>query len=528
MNKYLKIILPAILVVLIGVIVFVGSKIVYAQSELNAVASILQNNDGKVVLPAGDYDFKGQTITFDKYTEIEGQGKNNTTLRNVTFFCKNGIKLENLSMQGGNECEAALLGLPSGKERIAVILNPKADGASLVYKNVSFNGFSIVSYAVGKGTISTDVADGCEFNSIGKVAIYHSINSLKSVYTNNVFMNIGGRDILSGEVAAIWLGDVTNITYAQTADATITNNTFKDLYTGDDYSESKHAMNANFIAIRANKAIINDNIVDGIHGFGEDREAIYTKVKYLHVMNNTISNGGYGEGYITCKGQDGEDAYNKIIGNVITGDYGKGIYLYGAGMIAENTVSIDNCIAGIVNFNRDCDTQYKVTIKDNVIKSEPGRYANGVLIEQAKPKGMIVTANRKSEILISGNKLETQNLENLWKIAIDVSMATKNIRVEDNEIDLGKSECIGVFVHANEKYSQENKDISVDVANNNIKSNEAGVNVILKNDDNVISHRDISITDNVKNGTGKEYSVYDAENNNDEVEYKSYRKKWLK
>lgn len=494
-----------------------------AENDVSSIIKAIEQGESVINVSDGIYDFGGKSVKVNRFIIIRGESRDNTILQNITFETKYGIALENISLQGGKTYKLPTMGSKDVEGAVGVITYPVDDTAKISYSNVAFSDMCFASYIMGEGKISYDEAIGCNFFNIGRAAIYHSINSSKSVYKNNMFKNIGSRNLLWGPVAGIWIGDVTNCTYTQSDNVLIEDNTFIALNTADDNSFENHVINANFISVRANIAKINNNLINGVFGYGEDRESLYTKVKYLSVERNTIINGGYGEGYITCKGQDGIDAYANISDNIIMGEYGSGIYMYGAGTIARNHIKIDNCINGIVTYGRDCETTYSVTIEENELICNPGYFSRGKILDNIAPRSFIFSGNTQSNLEIINNKMVTENKGELWKNAINLACVSKNINVNGNYIDVGQTKCIGIMIHADESYSIANKNILINANNNNIICGDSGISIFFKNDAGVISKRKYNIKGNKINTKSLEaYAVFTSsgKNSNDTVNYK--------
>ncbi len=510
-----------LLVMIIGPNYRINSK---AQNDIDEIMRLIQNSAGEISLPAGEFDFGGRSVRLNSFLKIYGAGKEKTVLKNLTIESGYGVELESLSLIGGKSYQLPTMGSKQVTGTVAVIINPMRDDVIVKYTNVNFSDVYFASYILGEGKIALDSAEGCTFSNIGRAAIYHSINSEKSLYENNIFKNIGNRTIKEGPVSAIWIGDVTNCTYAQSNDVVINNNTFIILNTADDDTFTSHVINANFISVRANIAEISNNIINGVVGYGEDREALYTKVKYLSITNNNIINGGYGEGYITCKGQDGEDAYANITDNKISGEYGTGIIMYGAGIIARNEIRIDNCMSGIITYGRNCLTSKNVTISDNTLYCEPGYYSKGKMLTQFTPKGMIFSGNPQCSIDINNNRLISSNRDGLWEGAINLSCVSNNITVNDNYIDFGNQKGYGIFIHADNSYAKDNNDIDIVSTNNTVVSKDSGIAIMLKNDPGINSNRKLELSNNelttVSNDKYAIY-VYKGNNNNDSINSKN-------
>ncbi|WP_026494395.1 right-handed parallel beta-helix repeat-containing protein [Butyrivibrio sp. WCD3002] len=481
-------------------------------------------NGSSIKIPAGTYDLNNEIVYLDKYVSISGAGSDKTILKNLCIIAPYGISIEGLTMDGGvttslrSEVGARI-------DRKALVVIPYVnDGIKISYKNAIFCNADYVSSIYGTGSIVSDSAEGCTFYNISRVAILHSINSENSTYKNNTFYNIGDSAVKNEAVSALWIGDVTNNTNTQSADLTISGNKFNDLITADDPDFTKHAINANFIAVRAAKAVIDDNKISGTHGFGDDREALYTKVNKLTITNNTIRNGGYGEGYITCKGQGKHDDYAIISGNKLYGDFGSGIFLYGPGEVSDNTIQIDNCPAAISCFQEE-NSNYSntLTVSGNTIKCNPGYYyLNGSIAGTYAIKTAIDVYPSGCDAYIENNTIISDNPNGLWQYAIDAPCTVKNVTIRKNTINIGGKNSVGIFVHASGKYASSNSKAAIDVSANTINSGSFGINITMLNSSAASTKREYKVSQNIINMStvmSKAVYVSGGDGNNDSLEY---------
>ena len=471
---------------------------------------------------SGRYAFNGKLFTLTKYVTLESTS--GATLLNVGFEAPYGISVNGLNFNGGAktvfyDAEGSRWGGP-----LNFLIRPMNSKCSVSYNGCNFRNVQFVSFMCGTQTIESEYVNKCTFTFIYRTAIYHSMNINSSTYTQNVFTSIGKSNITNGPVSAIWIGDVTNNSMVESKNVLIDDNKFYDLYAADDYNDSKHNLNANFICVRARRATIRSNTISEVHGYGQDRESIYTKVCYLTVTKNTITNGGYGEGYITCKGQDGPDAFAIITDNNLYGTYGAGIYLYGAGQVKNNTIAITNCRVAVVCHVRDCATNKSVSVSANTITCNPGLlYANGSQVTTYKPDSLIAINASQCKVNVQGNVINTESSEALLKNVIKISNVAYDLTVTGNIITAHIPSGKAIAISSNATYWSSNRNSTINCSNNKLECPEMAIEIIYKNPDGKASGRTFNIAKNTLNGSSTaRYGIYVCTNggtNNDKVVY---------
>ena len=478
-----------------------------------------------VYLPAGEYDFQGKVFTIKDHVKIHGDGKDKTILKNVAFICPLGLTVEDLTIDSGAKTNIWTHYGDNLDARVMFYMIKPDSRAYVEYKNCDFNDADYVSIINGTGNIRYDSATGCSFTNVKRVAIYHAINSGESTYTYNTFKNIGDTSYDNGLVSGIWLGDVANVTYAQSQNATIDHNTMENLYSSNDYALRIHVINANFIAVRANRCTINENTISNCYGYGRDREGIYTKVKYLYVTNNIISDAGCGEGYITCKGYDDPNSFTVITGNTITGENGTAIYLYGPGQIKSNKIYMSACRSIITCFVKDVDSTKKLSVSANIIKCTPGYYYRGKeKLTTFTPKNLITIEASKYEVFFQSNDITIEGDDpNICGIARIANIAT-NVTATANTITTTCPNAIALMLNANENYYDKNKNCVCAITSNTLLANDLGLQIVFNNKNGKVSNRTFYIKSNKLAGSDKiKYGIYlnGGVNNNDYLEYSS-------
>lgn len=471
-----------------------------SSNDINQMNAIVKAGYKTLYFPNGTYNMNEYFCKPNRYVEIVGDGKQKTIIKNFSIENRYGIKLENATFEGGKKFDfSSAGGTVIGSQIILVRVFLNDDNNSITFNNCVFKDMDIVSdLSTSLATsLKFDHVTNCDFKNIRRACIYHSANIGESIYTDNTFTDIGSKSINRYFVTCIWLGDVTNVTYTESKNVIIKNNKFNHFMSADDPSMAKHVINGNIIAIRANKAIIDNNYINNVDGIGEDREAVYSKVKYLTVTNNTIINGGFGEGYITCKNQDGQDAFATITGNNISGDYGVGIYNYGAGLIKNNTINIKHSRGGIACHYREV-TGKSITIEENSINLGAGTYQyNGSGISGYGPSNIIVVSGPRGDTFIKNNRINLTQTGEVFPVGIDISALKDNATITGNVIEGANALTTGVMVHANNTTSEDCKDSVVNVSNNSIKGiNGTGVSFFFNDSSGVVSTRRYEISNN--------------------------------
>ncbi len=412
------------------------------QNDYAAFAAALNSGADEVYIPAGTYELGGGIVVADIGVNIVGESQSDTIIKHGCISTKYGISASNLTFEGGAVQKIDYTGGRAEESTISLMVSPSGQ-QNVSYKDCTFRNVTVASFArEQEGSFASNEVIGCTFTNIRKVAIYHCLNIGNGTYKNNLFNGFGGSDLTRGFVSALWIGDISNNTYVQAVNTVIDGNTFANLVTKDDYSEANHIINANFIAIRGDTAVISNNSFTNLAGYGNDREAVYTKVRDLTITNNTITNGGLGEGYICNKSQSG-DSYCTITGNTIVGEKGTGIRNYVPGTITGNTISISNCSSAITNTQRtDITGNRELIIRDNIISS--GTYAEG----GSKSTGKAIRVSGVvAPITIERNAFNTSTA---FEHYISVGNPGVSVTIRDNSIS-GKdnAEGTGISVYSN-------------------------------------------------------------------------------
>ena len=340
---------------------------------------------------------------------------------------------------------------------------------------------------------SSDTVTNCTFTNISRIAVYHCINSDKSTYTNNYFGNIGSSSITTGTVGALKLGDTTNISTLGVTDAYIYNNTFENLISGDDYSDQNHIIDCNFITVYGRKATIEHNKISNLIGYGNDRESVYTKVRYCSIIGNTITNGGMGEGYICNKGYSAEDSYTYIKDNTITGTSGVAIQTYGASEISGNHINLTNCAAAISCYGHNYFDLNRLIINNNIIECHMDLAPN-----TSTTKTNVIRVEKPSyEVHLNGNQITcASNGSRKIESIIKVGSISKSIYVRNNTITSNIKNCTGVLLCSNESFESTNSKMNCDVSGNTVNILGQPLSIAIRGN-NRASNRTFNIYKNV-------------------------------
>ncbi|MCR5557057.1 MAG: glycoside hydrolase family 55 protein [Butyrivibrio sp.] len=416
-------------------------------NDFEAFSAAVNSGMGEIYIPAGTYELGSGVLNVGAGISFVGESQSDCIIKNVCISSEYGISASNLTFDGGVTRTIPFTGGASVDGKVIFWLSPKGH-QSVSYKNCMFTNATVASFArENAGSFDSVEVTGCTFKNFRRDAIYYSLNIDTATFKNNVFAGFGGSDLKSGFISAIWIGDITNNTYTQANNVVIEENNFSNLYTQNDFSGTVHNINANFIAIRSDKAVINNNTISNLIGYGSDREAVYTKVRDLTISGNTITNGGLGEGYICNKSQKG-DAYCTITGNVLVGSAGCGIRNYAPGTISGNTITIDNCTSAITNTRRDVITNSReLIIRDNTINcgTYPTLSVNDTVVKSYSTGQAIRVAKVAAPITIENN---TFNTKTVFKSYISVGNPTSSVTVRGNVINKEDKDGTGILVYS--------------------------------------------------------------------------------
>lgn len=341
-------------------------------NDLAAFVEAFADTDYDVILiPRGTYvltqpnpNNPSVDIELSSNKTIVGEHSSLTTLKNANIVAPYGITAKSITFDGGTKRAVHESGFPSAgtsnmqNKLVTIFATPRYSDASVVYENCVFKNTDIASLAFHGTAQSGDLpvtslveskAKGCVFEDITNCGIWHSVDIASAEYTENVFKNLGGSTIKAGKIWGLSLGDISNNTNKEVTDAIITGNVFNTLTTDvdlvtDTQSEDYNDINANFIAITCEKALIEYNELRNFVGYGHDHEGIYTKGNDVEIAYNLLidcSNGG--EGYICAKYKAHKLYHYRVMNihnNTFMGEYGNAIRCYGCGVIRDNDISI--------------------------------------------------------------------------------------------------------------------------------------------------------------------------------------------
>ena len=435
--------------------------------DYDAFNSAINSGMSEIYVPAGTYYLGNKTVDTGYGISLIGENQAECVIKNGAIRCRHGVSVSNLTFDGGAPQTINYTGGMPENGTVIMIVSPNGQ-QNVSYKNCTFKNATVASFAREEtGSFFNDEINGCTFSNIRKVAVYHSLNIGNANYLSNTFENIGGNDINNGFVSALWIGDVTNNTYVQAVNTVIDGNVFNNLVTKDDFSGTGHSINANFIAIRSDKAVINNNKISNLVGYGQDREAVYTKVRELTISSNVITEGGMGEGYICNKSQTG-DSYCTITGNTITGNAGCAIRSYVPGTISGNAIAITNCSSVITNSQRDNITGNKeLIIRENAINCGTASElnVNGTVVSKYSTGQAIRITKVKVPIIVEKNSFNTSTPFTNY---ISVGNPGDSVTIRYNNINRADKDGTGISV-----YSTKNNGI-LSAGKINVEKNQFG------------------------------------------------------
>ena len=421
----------------------------------------------KVIIPKGKFNLANKSITIPKGVSIIGENADDCVLLNLNLTAPDGLVMSNLTCDGAADRKVLTPG-ELLRNSVMIVVSPKG-AQSVSYSNCIFRNADIASFAFAnnEGYFVSDSVSDCVFENIGRVAVYHSSRAERTVYTNNSFRNIGSTSLKNGPVAGIWIGDVTENTRTESDYVEITNNKMVDLFTANDFDkDSIHIINAGFIIVNGKNTVISNNYIENLHGFGADREAVYTKTYKLTVDGNTIINGGCGEGYICNKAQSG-DISAVITNNSLSGEYGSGIRSYGPAVISGNTINIEHCKIAIQTTNRtDQSVYYPLEVSGNKVNSGAvgEYYYDGTLVSDYNSGSLIKVYGSLGHTIVSGNEIKPGEE---YASYIAILNVRGDIELSNNVVDSfdKKGVCISLYSSAD---GVVNKKQQIDVVGNTI------------------------------------------------------------
>ena len=338
--------------------IFASSYPVTTKAEIQEMLSQIDETgrtlfiDTDVDLLGEDYEVTNLYIKGDKQHKITNGGK--ITAENVSI--EDAIiedMVDEIEINGGLLLQVKDSSFKNWKY---AVFNASSNLENKMYFNVTGNHFE----DIGKENDTANAMIGCVIVPNGTGIVSH-----------NVFKNIGQTNYVTN-TKVVYLGKAPTYTRAEISESpgtrqksmevintivdgnifdTIDNADGVDLTTGN----LDEVAPTNAINMRCDNSIISNNVIKNINGFGQDREAIYTKSNNTQIINNTIVAGGTGEGAICCKpyakpdydneeNEDGliyYDNYNVISGNNITGYCPVAIKNWGYGSIDHNNIDID-------------------------------------------------------------------------------------------------------------------------------------------------------------------------------------------
>lgn len=496
----------------------VGDGIV---DDCNAFQDAFNSGLSSLHINSGTYNFNHSNVNLPQNMTIIGHSPEDTILQDVCIVAPYGISMSDITLRGGSYNKIQLSGRSIYEGNFLAIVTP-IGSTTVSYTNCHFENADYGSFAMENKNNSpncflSDAAINCSLSNITYIAIYHCIDSTESSYSNNIFTNIGSSNINKGVLGALKIGDTTNLFEISSKNAIICDNTFINLYSADDYSGSRHEIACNFITVKADKVLISNNYLENLSGFGNDREAIYTKAVNCEISGNEIIDGGCGEGYITNKSTSSPNSYAKILDNTIHGSHGVGIRNYGAAEIRNNTISITCANGGIICHGLDVFSSNVLLIKNNTINCTigPDPYPN-------KAKYFLQVENASFETLITDNTLHCNSSQIMPDAILRIGSVINNFTISNNIIESKTESCPAIQVSAKDTLEQSNLSLVANIIGNNICNNGQDVAIIIKG-----SSPSASRTFNIQNNTfenkinTQNYSttIYSSTQNNDTLNY---------
>lgn len=436
-----------------------GAKADGVTDDSAAFIAAIASSSTYIKVPRGVYNMNHVEVTFPAGVTFIGESPKLSVILNSNITATSGITIKNIAFDGGTDRKITTGGFFKGIHNTILYNTPSVDSPihleNCIFKNADVASFAVSVYDNTPG-FTSDIVRGCYFESLKEGGVYHVCKGGSALYENNVFKNLGDLTTTKYKIG-IWSGDTTNVSSNNVNDCIVRNNVFDTLLTPNrtDSSQS-HNEAGNFIATYADHILIYGNTCKNIVGYGTDREGIYTKGNFVDIHGNYLENAGLGEGYICCKQQhvttSQSKSHKKIYNNILVGDAGRGIAMYGDCEITGNHIHIINAKNAIVVSCYTNGTE-DVLIHDNDIRVGIDSFSvDGVEITNYHlwgfnfPEGIIRVQDSR-RLSIKNNLIQAYNL--LSEIITGVYIQVPHLCVEcsDNSISSSGASDRGIYVH---------------------------------------------------------------------------------
>ena len=470
--------------------------------DSGALIKYIKSGATTLVFPKGTYNLSHVQIDLPKYISIVGESAENTKLLNININAPYGLSLSNLYCDTGTDrtikCQGSKLLTGNVMFNVMPVGAQNVSYFSCVFANCDYASVAKHSVSGSPNKLMSNIILDCKFVNIGYVAVFHCLDIDYGFYSRNTFDKIGSDKILTGEVGALKLGDTSNNSTCGLKEGIISDNVFSNMSSGDDISNEKHSMACNFITVQGTTVSIDHNTFTNLLGYGDDRESVYTKVRYLTISNNTITNGGFGEGYICNKSAQYADAFATITNNTISGEYGVGIKNYGAGVIEKNTISISKGRGGISCNSMKEATTSSLTIKGNVITIGVGTpVIGGSAISSYTPTYIIQVEKLKCPVNVANNTIKCTSGDGKFKNSIRLGSVISDISICNNDVYCELNG--GIEVSSNTSCETANTNVTVRIQGNKLKCKGQLINVVFQHSKSIASTRKFYVSDNTLN-----------------------------
>ena len=487
-----------------------------SQAFIDAIATGKTN----ILIPRGSYDLNHVAINLTRDVHFIGECDSFVEILNPNISAPYGISCKGITFNGGTNRNLVHAPMNVMKTRtIALLVTPiDTQDTNISYENCTFKNVDVASWAfihedVTHCTINSDYVNNCVFKDIAYCGVYHSVDIVKGVYTNNLFKNIGDEANTIGIITALHPSDTSNGTTRNISECIIRNNIFDVIKGADDFSGSSHDIAVNFVAVEGKNIIIDNNTFKNVVGYGQDREAVYTKGQYVEICNNYIENGGSGEGSICCKNGQTIDwtRSNSVHDNIIVGEFGNGITVYDSDFnIYDNTIYIkhlkanaickwgaassdmvNKCTSTCVNNNNIWCNVDEYSIQGQVVTPSTSDTFCGIVIQNAFHKLVInnnhIFVNNDTEYVntygvyyntlncdceINGNIIDINQMNNGINLIVSGSVVVPS-DISNIVINIKNNILNSHVLYANSTYP-----IYINVDNNTVKSLQKVFNVI--------------------------------------------------
>lgn len=368
-----------------------------------ALTQAASGNKHYILIPHGTYNLNDTEINVPMGITFVGENPNNCVLKNNHIVATQGFSAKGVGFDGGHDTTIQFAGGTTKTWNIIIYNTPTVDDVDVVLDGCIFKNSGIASFAQfttnydGVTSLKFGKVDvqNCVFKDLTIAGLWHQLYIDSGKYLCDTFENIGEEynpfsvvtnpgttnpknrgwqeispttgwymntidtSVVSGKtyyrhnfhnIVGIKAGDTSNETDNGIQECVIRNCRFDNFISNTYPAAEEHWDEANFVTVSGEGVVIVNNVFKDLKGYAHDREGVYTKARHCDIGFNYIANGGMGEGYICCKVMTTSDntRHINIHDNILVGEYGNGIRLYGNGTIRGNSIMIFHASGAII------------------------------------------------------------------------------------------------------------------------------------------------------------------------------------